>query len=539
MRIKKILVLVFTLFLFTAVFTSQAYAQDEKTVIVQYKSLVGKQTVQEIATEVLSDLQSLNMLTVTISQNQLDRLKENPEILTVEENQTFTIQSQALFKVATDTSVEKDRWNLKSIQAENAWADGFTGKGVKIAIIDSGVASHQDLKIKEGVSFVGDSYTDGHGHGTHIAGIIAAQHNGFGVAGIAPNAEIYAVKAIEDDGFGSVDTIIQAIDWSIHNDMDLINLSFGDLESSDALHEAIKQAKQAGILIIASSGNEGTAQGTGNTMIYPARHEEVIAVASVNKNLKRSTFSSTGEDNDFAAPGEDIYSTYLNGQYATYQGTSLAAPHIAGLFALLMEQFPYLNEEELYAAMKSYVEDLGTPGFDEWYGYGFPKYQHNEQTEKLVALNESKSQVLQKEVAAFVKAPSAVKYAEIMEKLNLVRTSAMKESQLKEIEKAATTLSKSAEKIIATFERKPTNETYLKASEALKTVPEIAAKTKLVERVNTALLQLAKPAIEKVERYEKSPTKIYFTQAKFAITRLPDSTVKTELLARLNKVSKS
>lgn len=538
MRIKKILVLFFTLFLVTAGFSSQVYAQDEKTVIVQYKSLEGKQAAQALATEVLSDLQNLNMLTLTISQNQLERLKKNTEIENIEENQTFTIQSQGQYKVATETSLEKDRWNLNAIHAQNAWSDGFTGKGIKIAIIDSGVASHQDLNIKAGVSFVGDSYSDGHGHGTHIAGIIAASHNGFGVAGIAPDAEIYAVKAIKDDGIGDVEAVIQAIDWAIHNDMDIINLSFGDLEQSDILHEAIIRAKQAGILIIAASGNEGTAQGTGNTMIYPARHEEVIAVSSVNKNMQRSTFSSTGATNDFSAPGEEIYSTYLNGQYATYQGTSLAAPHIAGLFALLMEQFPYLNTDELYDAMKVYTQDLGTPGFDEWYGYGFPTYQNNEQTLKLAALNESKLQAIQQEVKTFVKAPTAEKYTEVMEKLNAVRATEWKETQTKEVEKAATTLSKSAEKIIVLFERYPTKGNYLKASEALKNVPEIAAKAKLEERVNTALLKLAKPAIEKVEHYEKNPTKNYHTQAKAAINRLPNSLLKTELLVRLNKALK-
>ncbi|AWE06347.1 hypothetical protein DCE79_02640 [Lysinibacillus sp. 2017] len=538
MKVQNIFLMFLTVLLFTVMFTSQVQAQGDKNVIVQYSSLEGKKVAQAAATEVLSDLENVHMLSITISTEQLEQLKQQEGISLIEENQTFSIQSHALFKVATDDTTEKDRWNLKAVNANKAWEDGFTGKGIKIAIIDSGVAMHSDLKITEGVSFVGNSFTDGHGHGTHIAGIIAAQHNGFGVAGIAPNAEIYAVKAIEDDGLGDVNTIIQAIDWSIQNGMDLINLSFGDLETSDALHEAIKKAKQAGILVIAASGNEGNVQGTGNTMIYPARHEEAIAVSSVNKNLQRSSFSSTGATNDFAAPGEEIYSTYLNGQYATYQGTSLAAPHIVGLFALLMEQFPYFNADELYAAMKLYTEDLGTPGFDEWYGFGLPKYQNGEQTTKLTAQNEAKKQAVQEEVQAFIKKPVAANYTTIMEKLNHIRATEFKQVQLSEIDKVTAILSKNVEKVIVTFERKPTKISYMKASEALQTLPAIAAKTKLEERVYTALQELAKPATVKLERYEKNPTKNYQTQAKAAINQLPNSPLKSELLARLAQVGR-
>lgn len=514
-------------------FTSNTYAKFEKNVIVQYSSMEGKQAVLSSATEVLLDLEQLQMLSIKIADEKMDQLKSHPEIILIEENQTFSIQQQ--FKVASNSSSEKDLWNLKAINANNAWAEGITGKGIKIAIIDSGVSKHPDLNITDGVSFVGDHYNDGHGHGTHIAGIIAAQHNDFGVAGVAPNAEIYVVKAIEDDGFGGVDKIIQGIDWAINKKMDLINLSFGDLESSVALHEAIRLAKQKGILIVAASGNEGTDQGIGNTMIYPARHEEVIAVSSVNQSFQRSTFSSTGAANDFAAPGEEIYSTYLNGGYATYQGTSLAAPHIVGLLALLMQQYAYLTADELYEGLKLYAEDLGTVGFDEWYGFGMPKYQTITQSTKLFSLNESNKQAIEQAVQAFNQKPTAIQFTSIMDKLNQVRDKAFRDQKQKEMEKAVAILSKSAEKVLVTFERSPTKYNYTKASEALQSLPETATKVTLDERLQAGLLVLAKPAIEKLERYENSKTKSNYSQAKLAIQRLPKSPLKSELQVRLNQ----
>ena len=144
--------------------------------------------------------------------------------------------------------------------------------------------------------------------------------------------------------------------------MDIINLSFGDLEYAKSLHEGVKKAADNGIMIVAASGNEGNDSGTGNTINYPARHDEVISVASINRQFKRSSFSGTGDTNDFAAPGEEIYSTYLNGQYATYNGTSMATPHITGLLALLMEQYPYATSKELREGLRYIAEDLGDVG---------------------------------------------------------------------------------------------------------------------------------------------------------------------------------
>lgn len=345
----------------------------QKSIIVKYPSETSKQIIIQHADAVIEEFEHLPMVTVKISNERLKDLENEGHIEFYEKNQQFTLQNQ--FKVANVSSAELERWNLKAMDVQSSWSQGYTGKGVKITIIDSGVANHSDLTIAGGKSFVGESYVDDHGHGTHVAGIIVGKHNGIGVAGVAPNAEVYAVKAIKSDGIGDVRVVLQAIDWAIDNHMDIINLSFGDLEYAQSLHEGIKKASEYGLLIVAASGNEGNDNGTGNTINYPARHEEVISVAAINRDFKRSSFSGTGDMNDFAAPGEEIYSTYLNGQYATYNGTSMATPHITGMLALLMEQYPYATPAELREGLRYITDDLGDAGFDTLYGYGLPKFR--------------------------------------------------------------------------------------------------------------------------------------------------------------------
>ncbi|MEC1179549.1 S8 family peptidase [Metasolibacillus meyeri] len=439
---------------------------------------------------------------------------------------------------------------------------------MKIAIIDSGVANHSDLTIAGGISFVGNSYDDDHGHGTHVAGIIAGKHNGVGVAGIAPNAAVYAVKAIKGNDMGDVDTVLQAIDWAIDNQMDIINLSFGDLEYAQSLHEGIKKAAEHGIIIVAASGNEGNDAGTGNTINYPARHEEVISVVAINRHFKRSSFSGTGNTNDFAAPGEEIYSTYLNGQYATYNGTSMAAPHITGLLALLMEQYPYATATELREGLRYIAEDLGDAGFDALYGYGLPKFQLPNRKvvddllnsklsteilsekittmpntiEKLAVKNEwhKTQQTLIKEINQllidFAKNPTEQRIIQLTEQLAKIASADVKAQKQKDIDAIIATLLEPATNAVTIFSKNKTVYNYRKAEAELKKLPTLEAKQELEVVLNEALYQFAQRAIQSLVQYEQKPTKDHYQYAQFAITNLPDSSIKTELLEKFDKL---
>ena len=565
---KKILVYCVALLVAFLAFTGNADATIFKkdTYIVQYDSQHSKVKVEQAVAEVIYELDSLSMLVVAMDEEELEELQKQGDIKHFEKNQSYKINSE--FKIANLSSAEADRWNLKELQVSSAWQDGYTGKGIKIAIIDSGIANHSDLTIAGGVSFVGQSYEDDHGHGTHVAGIIGAKHNGIGVAGVAPDTQIYAVKSIKSDGFGDVVDVLKGIDWSIENNMDIINLSFGDLESSDALYEGIVKAKNRGILIVGASGNEGTANGAGNTLNYPARHEEVISVGAIDRHFARASFSGTGPTNDFAAPGVEIYSTYLNGQYATYSGTSMATPHVAGLLALLKEQYPYLSAEQLREGLQYMVQDLGTPGFDEWYGHGLPKYkQADEQKiaqllaenhnatqlkaqidslpkglEKLALLNNfnESQQVVIKQLdeafAAFSKKPSAAHYEQIEKQIAELASSALQKEKQQQLEAIILDYMASAEKAVKAFEKNKSVMNYRKADTELEKIIALPQKQQLMQQLEAQLYEFAKTAISSLDNYKKKPTQDNYAYAKLTINNLPASSIREELMTSLQVV---
>ena len=227
-------------------------------------------------------------------------------------------------------------WGVTRISAPAVWT--FTeGAGVKVAVIDTGINfDHEDLKANYGggVNFTYEDTgaMDGHGHGTHVAGTIAAVRNSRGVVGVAPKAKIYAVKVMSSGGTGERSAVISGIEWAIENKMNVINMSLGSAEPTEAQHKALKAAYDAGIIVVASAGNRGP----DGVMSYPARFPETIAVAALDLNENVASFSSRGEEVDVIAPGVRIYSTTKDGGYGYKFGTSMACPHVSGLAALAL-----------------------------------------------------------------------------------------------------------------------------------------------------------------------------------------------------------
>ncbi|MFD2446726.1 S8 family serine peptidase [Bacillus sp. CGMCC 1.16607] len=268
-------------------------------------------------------------------------------------------------------------WGHSNLNLQAKEPSTLTGKGVKVAVIDTGVdMDHPDLAVKGGKCVLDEigacdrSYDDEEGHGTHVAGIIAAQDNGIGVVGIAPEAEIYAVKSLDDEGTGTSTTIMAGIQWAIDHQMDIINLSLTTPYEDYGIKQMVDKAYKSGILVIAAAGNVGTASGYGNTVQYPAKFPSVIAVAATNQFNVRIPTSSTGEEVELAAPGDAIYSTVSGGGYGTMRGTSMAAPHVAGLAALYMEKYPDASNIEIRKKLEMNAKDLGVPGKDSFYGAG-------------------------------------------------------------------------------------------------------------------------------------------------------------------------
>ena len=204
---------------------------------------------------------------------------------------------------------------------------------------------------------------------THCAGVIAGADNDFGIVGVAPSAELYVAKVLGDNGSGSIQAIINGIDWAIEEQVDIISMSLGaSQDPGQAFHDSIKRARQAGIIIVAASGNENTHVG------WPAAYPETIAVGAVDQTFGRANFSNFGKELDVVAPGVDILSTYPVGRYAKLSGTSMATPMVAGIVALIQA---YSRQIGVKATPEKIVEmiaersvDMGNAGQDDMFGNG-------------------------------------------------------------------------------------------------------------------------------------------------------------------------
>lgn len=225
-------------------------------------------------------------------------------------------------------------WGVQRVRAHGAW--GRTdGAGVKVAVIDTGVdRDHPDLvgAIAGGYNAVDpaapQAWDDDQGHGTHVAGTIAAQSNEVGGVGVAPGARIYAVKVLDRRGRGRISTVIAGIAWAAENGMQVANLSLGAPRGEPPLHAAIRAAVNAGVVVVAAAGNSGGAVG------FPGGYPEAICVAASDRHDRVASFSSRGPEVDLIAPGVDIRSARKDGGWRNLSGTSMATPHVAGLAAL-------------------------------------------------------------------------------------------------------------------------------------------------------------------------------------------------------------
>lgn len=262
----------------------------------------------------------------------------------------------ALVKVCLiDTDRANKGWGPRMINPETFWSSGFTGEGISIAILDSGIyADHFEFgpQMKEGVNFVnkGQLPKDDSGHGTLVAGIISAKHNNLGIDGIAPGANVYPLKVLDKWGNGNLAHIIEAIDWCIEHKIDIINMSFAMAQSNPKLERAIQRALDANIIVVAAAMNS-----YGDDVGYPAAYDGVISVNVINDKKK---LSNTGhhEKIDISAPGVDVLSTSFDNEFAYVSGTSIAAPHITGVIALLLQMD--INKLDIYNELQAYAIDL-------------------------------------------------------------------------------------------------------------------------------------------------------------------------------------
>lgn len=279
-----------------------------------------------------------------------------------------------VMEVKADLPGQQIDWGIQLVQAPKLWSV-TKGEGMKIGILDTGIDyTHPDLSSNfvKGRNFTTDDvsdYVDKDGHGTHCAGIIAGCDNDIGIIGVAPKASLYMGKVISDDGKGSIQNVIEGIRWAINQKVDILSMSIGVAkEPTEELHEVISDARKAGIILVAATGNENT------NVCYPAAYPEVISVGAISQDLQRAGFSNYGEKLDVMAPGVDIYSTYPINSYAKLSGTSMATPIVAGVIALLQS---YCRKNGILATpdvikemISSHSIDLGEKGKDNMFGSG-------------------------------------------------------------------------------------------------------------------------------------------------------------------------
>jgi subtilisin family serine protease len=309
----------------------------------------------------------LNTIAVTLPTNAVDGLRRNPNVVLVEQDQ---------LRYPTEQAVP---YGIDSVEARDVWdadrdgevdPDAPTGSGLTVCVIDSGLyTDHEDFA---GVDIIGGYPrktwdTDNCGHGTHVAGTIAAMNNSIGVVGVSPGSvSLYIVKVFNDDcDWAYVSTLVDAAYQCYSAGAKIINMSLTGQYYSSFENSAFQDLYDEGVLSVASAGNGG-----GTAYGYPASYDAVISVGAVDQSNVVAGFSRKNDKVELAAPGASVYSTYKDGGYVLMSGTSMAAPHVSAAAAVVWSSKPSKTNDEIRVALRSSALDLGAAGRDNSYGYG-------------------------------------------------------------------------------------------------------------------------------------------------------------------------
>lgn len=280
---------------------------------------------------------------------------------------------------------EVQQWGIRQLRVPEVWKE-TQGEGITVMVIDTGCTNHTDLQgailTDKCKTFVDgeDIYDTGSGHSTHCAGIIGARQNDMGCVGVAPKCNIITVKVLGKDGTGSQASVNAGLEYALIIKPDIVSMSLGSPNYDKTEENIIKKLYDLNIPVVAAAGNEGGKRSKTNTVNYPGKLEQVITVAATNEDGTIADYSSWGAEVDIAAPGSNIYSTYLRNSYANLSGTSMACPLISGVVALMLakhrkqEKETGLNDcktvDQIKQHLYKYATDKGEIGFDNSFGYG-------------------------------------------------------------------------------------------------------------------------------------------------------------------------
>ncbi len=376
---KYIKMLIFSLVFFLPILLgSNIYATvEENDYLIMFDNTTSRVEVTAesgIKKDIKETHENINVVKATMTNDEAKELRKDEGVKVI------------IPDLKTKVLADEVTWSTTMMQAPAAWNTGYSGLGVKVAVLDTGIANHTDLTIVGRKDFIttGGTASDVHGHGTAVAGVIASKNNNAGIIGIAPNVQLYAVKVMDNNGGGSLSTVVSAIEWCIANGIDVANLSMGVdytlLTASEKtyfttfLNSVGQNALANNLLIVAAAGNDGNASGIDN-LAMPARGDGFLAVGAVDSNKNLATFSSIGPKIDVVAPGVGIKTLGTSNNYLLASGTSFSSPNVAGLAALYMERFPDYTAQQITDLITGYTEDRGTTGFDYYYGNGVAKFQ--------------------------------------------------------------------------------------------------------------------------------------------------------------------
>jgi serine protease len=305
-------------------------------------------------------IEELGMVAVTMTAKQASLISTNANVSSVEKDHRRYLMAQ------TTT------YGIPMVQADQLAQNNLSAK--RVCVIDTGFnLGHPDLGDQNnGVTgnsnnnAVGNWFNDGNGHGTHVAGTIAALNNDRGVVGVYPGVDLHVVKIFDDNGQWTFSSnLINGIQQCANAGSDVVNMSLGGGSASNTERNAVQDFVDDGILLVAAAGNAGN-----SSLSYPASYDAVMSVAAVDSSENRASYSQYNSQVEIAAPGSDVWSTWPTNTYNQISGTSMATPHVAGAAALVWSFFPSCSNEQIRSALNATAKDKGASGRDNFYGNG-------------------------------------------------------------------------------------------------------------------------------------------------------------------------
>lgn len=311
----------------------------------------------------IKTLQKHKMIAASMDKRTLNSLRKNPNV--------ESISIDAKRKPLAQTTP----YGIPMVQGNQLSQNNLSAR--KVCVIDTGYnLGHPDLPDQNNGatgqannSQVGNWFNDGNGHGTHVAGTVAALANNEGVVGVYPGVDLHIVKIFNDSGqWTFASDLIDGISQCQGAGANVVNMSLGGGSASTAERNAMQTFVNQGVMLVAAAGNSGN-----SSLSYPASYDAVISVAAVDSSENRASYSQYNSQVEISGPGSAVQSTWPTNTYNSISGTSMATPHVAGAAALVWSFFPQCNNEEIRAALNATAKDKGSSGRDNFYGFGIVK----------------------------------------------------------------------------------------------------------------------------------------------------------------------